>query len=243
MVPAALLTRRSKGGAFADAQSNGSSLIVARRFSRTGPQGENGCNPLFYIIQSDEPPNGWVALSTSAQWVPWLRANIPDTLAAPVRAKLISNLKHILVGLELKAALIQPHHEGDGVLFEPYFQGLISEFCVGVFSLLEGLGAAHWLGQNGLDGAEGPRVGRQDWQQALCRAFDPEAALGLPQFTETIGSARDRLHQDRLGMREDIDWHAFTYEEAFVPAMSAVRVLLRSKGELAPDVSNLPEQG
>jgi hypothetical protein len=42
-------------------------------------------------------------------------------------------------------------------------------------------------------------------------------------------------------MREDIDWHAFSYEAAFTPAISAVRALLRSRNELIPETSNLPQ--
>lgn len=190
-------------------------------------------------MRSDERPDGWVAISTSNSWLPWLNANIPATLAAQVRARLKSNLKHILVGLELKAALVQPHHEQPGVLFEPYFQGLISDFCIGAFSVLEGVGAAHWLHQQGIDGADGPQVGRNQWLQALRHSFDPDDAFRLAEETEITRQVRDRLHQDRLGMREDIDWHAFSYEAAFAPAISAIRTLLRSRDDLVPDTSNL----
>lgn len=196
---------------------------------------------MFYIVRSDERPDGWAALSTSNSWLPLLNANIPVALAGPVKGKLKSNLKHILVGLELKAALIQPHHEQPGVLFEPYFQSLISEFCVGAFSVLEGMGAAHWIEQQGIDGADGPQVGRQQWLEAICQAFDPDNAFQLAEDTETTRLVRDRLHQDRLGMREEIDWHAFTYEAAFVPAIRAVGTLLRSRDELVPETSNLPQ--
>ena len=195
---------------------------------------------MYYIVSLDEQPDGFAMISTSASWEQWLKANIPHPLAQLVRARLRSNLKHILVGLELKAALIQPHHDQHGVLFAPYFQAIISEFCFGAFSVLEGLGVANWLAQEGLDGSGGPYPGREQWTNALVQAFDPEGEFGLADATERTRSVRDRLHQDRLAIREDIDWHAFSYEAGFAPAISAIRTLLRSHAELVPQTSNLP---
>jgi hypothetical protein len=64
---------------------------------------------MFFITQSDERPDGYVHLSTANAWTVWLSRNIPVGLHADVRHRLNSNLKHLLVGLELKAALIDPH--------------------------------------------------------------------------------------------------------------------------------------
>lgn len=198
---------------------------------------------MFYILQPEERPESFVHLSTSAQWVPWLSRNIPNEISADVRQRLISNLKHLIVGLELKTALIIPHRfrppNGRPTLFEPYYQNLIQEFCVGAFSVIEGLGAAHWLHQNGHDGADGRRIFRQEWRVALCSTYDETGELGLNDCIERTLSVRDRLHQDTLGARANIDWHAFSYEAAFLPASSAIRILLLREAGSVPETSNL----
>ncbi len=198
---------------------------------------------MFFVTQSDERPDGYVVLSHANQWEEWLVRNIPISLDDEVRRRLRSNLKHLFVGLELKAALIAPHaHRGPGdrpMLFESYFQNLIQEFCVGAFSVLEGLGAAHWLDRHGQDGAAAPFIRRDDWLPALCAVYDADCGQGLLEaVTQTVG-VRDRLHQDKLGAREDIDWHAFSYTEAFVPAAQAVRTLLRRHADAVPGTTNL----
>src|SRR3954453_7353209 len=79
-----------------------------------------------------------------------------------VHDRLVSNLKHILVGLEMKAALVVPHAKrgnGKSLLYEPYFQPMNFEFCVGTFSICEGLGSALWLVENGRDGSAGDQIG------------------------------------------------------------------------------------
>ncbi|MCA0451412.1 MAG: hypothetical protein LCH62_16820, partial [Proteobacteria bacterium] len=138
---------------------------------------------MHFIIASDERPNGWVRISDANHWQEWLNLNVPADIHHNVRQTLISNLKHILVGLELKKSLILPHAQTapgmNGVLFEPYFQTLIFEFCVGVFSVLEGLGASHWLSQIGQDGFNNPRVHRNNWRSALCAVYDPAGAHEL----------------------------------------------------------------
>lgn len=198
---------------------------------------------MLYIIQSDERPNGYVTLSESTQWTPWLARTIPGELDKEVRRRLISNLKHLLVGLEMKAALIAPHHDtGPGkrpVLFEPYYQNLILEFCVAAFSVVEGLGSAHWLAGEGVDGADGPTIRRNQWKPALLAIYDPDGRSGLDGDVERTLTVRDRLHQDKLGARDDIDWHAFSYDAAFAPAASAIRTLLRREAESVPATSNL----
>lgn len=173
----------------------------------------------------------------------WLHHNIPDAVHPDIKRRLNSNLRHILVGLELKAALIEPHeNRGPGerpVLFEPYFQNLISEFCVAAFSVIEGLGAAHWLAQNGNDGRNSPRVNREQWLPALRAVYDVNDAHGLGAAVEATLPVRDKLHQDRLGLREDIDWHALSYEAAFMPARRAIGIVLIRNADLVPKASNL----
>ena len=202
-----------------------------------------GVNRMLFVTRPDERPDGYHVLSESNHWVCWLSRNIPAELDREVRRRLTSNLKHLLVGLELKAALINPHHHrgpnGRPVLFEPYFQNLILEFCVGAFSVLEGLGSGHWLHQNGLDGADAPRINRDQWLPALCVVYDETGDHGLHDAIEQTLAVRDKLHQDRLGTREDIDWHALSYNAAFVPASGAIRTLLKREADAVPETSNL----
>jgi hypothetical protein len=61
--------------------------------------------------------------------------------------------------------------------------------------VLEGLGAAHWLSQNGLDGADSRKIHRNDWHPALCAVYDVNEEHGL-----------DALHQDQIGARTNIDF-------------------------------------
>ncbi|MFD0850615.1 hypothetical protein [Sphingosinicella xenopeptidilytica] len=198
---------------------------------------------MFYITEPDERPDGWVNLSDASQWIRWLNHNIPDDLDNEVRRRLSSNLRHLIVGLELKTALILPHawrnQNQRAVLFESYFQNLILEFCVATFSVVEGLGAAHWLSQSGYDGADGRRIGRSDWRPALCDVYDQTGEHGLNDAIERTLSVRDKLHQDKIGARMDIDWHALSYEAAFVPASRVICTLLRKGAELVPERSNL----
>jgi hypothetical protein len=169
--------------------------------------------------------------------------NIPQGLHPEVSRRLTSNLKHLLVGLELKAALIEPHAHRTAterpVLFEPYFQNLILEFCVATFSVLEGLGAAHWLASNGVDGADGPTIYRNQWQPILTAIYDENGQFGLDAHVTATLAVRDKLHQDRLGAREDIDWHALSYDVAFVPARPAISTLLLREAEFVPENTNL----
>ena len=198
---------------------------------------------MLFVTRQQERPDGYVNLSDSNSWARWLYRNVPDRIHRTVTRRLVSNLKHLLVGLELKAALISQHqHRAEGersVLFEPYFQNFILEFCVASFSVFEGLGSAQWLDQNGQNGADGPRIQRRQWLPALAAVYDETGEHGLVPNVESTLSVRDRLHQDKLGVREDIDWHAFSYEAAFVPASSAIRTLLLRERELVPGTSNL----
>jgi hypothetical protein len=191
---------------------------------------------MFYI--TDERPEGYVVLSQANQWVRWLARNTPADIPADIRIRLNSNLKHLMVGLELKTALIEGHEQGrhdHSVLFESYFQNFISEFCVAAFSVLEGLGTVHWLAQNG--DANGPN--RNQWRQALVAVYDENGEHGLNDNVGSTLEVRDKLHQDRLGMRDNIDWHAFSYEAAFMPARRAIATLLLREAEFVPEPSNL----
>jgi hypothetical protein len=195
---------------------------------------------MFYI--TDERPKGYVVLSEANQWMGWLARNIPEAVHADVRKRLNSNLKHLLVGIELKASLIEGHEQArkeHSVLFESYFQNFISEFCVAAFSVLEGLGSAHWLAQNGEHGADGPKIHRDQWRQALAVVYDENGEHRLNDNVGSILAVRDKLHQDRLGMRDNIDWHAFSYEDAFVPARRAIATLLLREADSVPERSNL----
>lgn len=198
---------------------------------------------MYFVVGQDARPEGYEVVNETTAWTVWLARNIPHGLHPDVRRRLFSNLKHILVGLEFKAALISGHHNRGAtdrpVLFQSYYQILIHEFCVGAFSVIEGLGAAHWLRREGRDGSDANYVPRARWLAELCAVYDPEDRHGLLANIETTLGVRDRLHQDRLGARAEIDWHSFTYDAAFVPARAAVRVLLTRAAEAVPERSNL----
>lgn len=196
----------------------------------------------FHLIELPGQPNGYVNLSDSSDWEAWIRKCLPAGLAQVVHNRLVSNLKHILVALEMKAALIVPHAKrgnGKSLLFEPYFQMLNFEFCVGTFSICEGLGSALWLVENGRDGSAGDRIESDQWRSSLARKFDPEAKFGLDADVGSAKGVRDKLHQDKVGARAEIDWHAFTYEKAFVPAARAMRNLLRTNADAVSTKTNL----
>ena len=202
---------------------------------------------MLFITRSDNRPAGYVNLSTATAWEGWLINNIPTSLHTEVRRRLRSNLKHLLVGLELKAALIDPQahrgHNDPSILFEPYYQNLIMEFGVATFSVIEGLGAAHWLDQNQQDGSDPVRIGRDAWRAALCAVYDAAGEHDLDADVVRTLAVRDLLHQDKLGARENIDWHAMTYEAAFEPASRAIRTLLRREAAAVPATSNLNAGG
>lgn len=194
---------------------------------------------MFYLIELPEKPLGYVNLSTASAWEAWIRKCLPAGLDQEVQRRLISNLKHVIVGLEMKAALIVPHAKQGRVLFESYFHMLNFEFCVGMFSLCEGLGSAIWLRENDLDGSAADRIGIDKWKSSLEKNFDSKAKFGLGADVDRVKSVRDKLHQDRLGARENIDWHAFSYDEAFTPAARAMRCLLSTNAGDVPKETNL----
>lgn len=197
---------------------------------------------MFYLADYPQDPPGFVHLSTSAQWEPWLNGAIPAGLHADVTNRLRSNLKHILMGLEMKAALIVPHAtrvSNRSVLFEPYCQLMIFEFCVGAFSVCEGIGSAIWLRAQNQDGSNAPRIAPDDWIGALVTAADPQAARDLDHKVRGVKDVRDKIHQDRLGARTEIDWHAFDYGQAFVPAKDGLGIVLQLNADGIPPTTNL----
>ncbi|TAU02195.1 hypothetical protein [Rhizobium ruizarguesonis] len=197
---------------------------------------------MFYITSLPEEPEGYVNISTSSEWERWVRRSLPEGLDVEVQRRLISNLKHVLVGLELKAALIVPHARrgsGPSVLFEPYLHIMSFEFCVGAFSVFEGIGSALWLRGNGFDGSAANRIGFEEWKPPLISTFDPDGQFSLEAGVDRVKSVRDKLHQDRLGARENIDWHAFSFDEAFVPAFTALQCLLLQRERHLPEGTNL----
>jgi uncharacterized cysteine cluster protein YcgN (CxxCxxCC family) len=72
--------------------------------------------------------------------------------------------------------------------------------------VLEGLGAAHWLSQNGLDGADSRKIHRNDWHPALCAVYDVNEEHGLDAAVRATSGVRDKLHQDQIGARTNIDF-------------------------------------
>jgi hypothetical protein len=194
---------------------------------------------VFYLIELPEQTSGYVNRSTASDWEAWIQKCLPAGLHQEVQRRLISNLKHVLVGLEMKAALIVPDAKRGKLLFEPYFHMLNFEFCVGMFSICEGLGSAIWLRDNDLDGSAAERIAIEQWKSSLEKKFDPEAKLRLRVDVDSVKSVRDKLHQDRLGARENIDWHAFSYDNVFTPAARALRYLLRTNFADVPKETNL----
>lgn len=197
---------------------------------------------MFHLIKLPDQPSGFVNLSITSDWEAWIRKCLPAGLHQDVHRRLVSNLKHVMVGLEMKAALIVPHAKrgnGPSILFESYFHILNFEFCVGMFSLCEGLGSAIWLRENNRDGSAADHIAIEQWKPSLAGKFDPDAKFGLDADVGSVKSVRDKLHQDRLGAREDIDWHAFTYDKAFTPAARAMRCLLGTNTSEVPKETNL----
>ncbi len=199
---------------------------------------------MYYLTTMPEGgAAGYVnTLSTATDWNLWLTDVIPTTLHHEVRNRLRSNLRHVLVGLEMKAALIVPHgtrNGGPSVLFESYFSILIFEFCVGVFSVCEGLGSAIWLHNQKNSGAAGPRIAPCKWIGALVAEADPGGQLQLGEKVRGAKAVRDKLHQDQIGARVTIDWHAFDYQSAFLPAREALRILFDLSAETIPENTNL----
>lgn len=197
---------------------------------------------MYYLTAMPEAPQGYVTLSTASDWNAWLNSIIPTALHVEVRNRLRANLRHILVGLEMKAALVIPHgtrNGGPSVLFESYFSIMIFEFCVGVFSVCEGLGSALWLESQNNNGSATPRILPDQWIGSLVAKADPTGQLHLGTKVRGVKTVRDKIHQDKIGAREAIDWHEFGYLGAFVPAREAMGILLTLNAASVPDTTNL----
>ncbi|MEO9875316.1 MAG: hypothetical protein ABJM26_04870 [Anderseniella sp.] len=200
---------------------------------------------MFYLDTGSDDRPGFHHLSSANNWVYWISGALPDEADDEVKRRLRSNLKHILVGLEMKAGLILPHCKriwGRKVLFEPYCKIMIFEFCVGVFSICEGFGSIHYLVSRNDDGSAGTQVNYKKWSSTLKSTFDNDGEAGLGEKLEIVMSIRDKIHQDKLGARSDIDWHDFSYQGAFVPAMQALQIIFNQNPERIPQTTNLTEQ-
>lgn len=60
--------------------------------------------------------------------------------------------------------------------------------------------------------------------------LDPHEATTLADDLDTAISKRDLIHQDRLGLRANIDWHAIGHEEAFLPAKRLITAIIAHRG-------------
>ncbi len=57
---------------------------------------------MFYLDLLPDDPPGYRVLSLASHWVRWIAHVLPPNLDRDVRERLKSNLKHVLVGLEMK---------------------------------------------------------------------------------------------------------------------------------------------
>lgn len=196
----------------------------------------------FQICEGVDYGRGFTAATTSAEWSGHFISLVPKSLHADVRNRLRSNLGHILSSLDIQAGLITPHAERgkrSSVLFEPFYNTLILHFCIGTYSICEGLGAAYVLEASGDDGLAGPFIQKKAWKPALLEQLDPKGATTLAGDLETVISKRDLIHRDKLGLRADIDWHAIGYEGAFLPAKRLVLGIIEHSEVPSPADTNL----
>src|SRR3546814_18749976 len=100
------------------------------------------------------------------------------------------------------------------------------EFCVGVFSICEGVGSELWLRENNLDGSAADRIGQPQWKPSRINKFDPAGDHDLGADVDRVRNVRAKIPQDRLAELENTDWHAFPFEDAFLPALRALRCFL-----------------
>ena len=196
----------------------------------------------FQVCEGVDYGRGFTAATTSAQWNGILISLVPKSLHTDVRARLRSNLAHIISSLDIQAGLIVPHAERgtrNSVLFQPFYNTLILHFCIGTYSICEGLGAAYVLQARGDDGLTGPLIGKKDWKPALLDQLDPTESTSLADDLETVISKRDLIHQDKLGLRADIDWHAIGYDGAFLPAKRLIVAIIAHSTKEPPADTNL----
>lgn len=174
------------------------------------------------------------AISCGGGWAQWISSLLPDGADINVRKYGSNNLKHIIFGLELKHALLKPHYDRNNnknILFEPYAHIMTFEFCVGVFSICEFIGVSLSVTN------ENRRVNRKCWKKALCQNFSGDNEF--EKDLDTVCQVRDRLHQDRLSSRRQIDWHDFGDESALQPAMRTLNVLFLKNSKMVPQDTNL----
>jgi hypothetical protein len=120
------------------------------------------------------------------------------------------------------------------VLFEPFYNTLILHFCIGTYSICEGLGAAFVLDARTDDGITGPFIPKKLWRPALINRLDPGGTTTLGDDLDTLISKRDLIHQDKLGARADIDWHSIGCDCAFLPAKRLIVAIIVCSGAGAP---------
>ena len=96
-----------------------------------------------------------------------------------------------------------------------------------------------WRDRPKRDSPAAPRVAPDDWIAALCSEFDPIGVHDLKANVRHTKEVRDKIHQDRIGARADIDWHDFGYDKAFIPARDALQPLLRQFEDQVPKTTNL----
>ena len=179
---------------------------------------------LFRLSEYTENGYGFVMNSTVKKWESWLKVHIK---VPEYDIILIKNLAHIMLGLEMKAGLILAQQK-DNILYNPYIKILSFEFCVGVFSICEGLGS----NRSG-------STKKKEWKKALCDYFDSDETLNLKKNIETVIKIRDKIHQDKTDERDHIDYHSFRYEESFQPALELIQSLLKKSNECVPEGTNL----
>lgn len=195
----------------------------------------------FQIREGVDYGDGFTTATNSAEWHKHLKNLVPTSLHSDVQNRLRSNLAHILSSLDIEAGLILPHAERrarSAVLFEPFYNTLILHFCIGTYSICEGLGAAFVLDARTDDGITGPLIHKKDWKPALINRLDPEGTTTLVDDLEAVISKRDLIHQDKLGARADIDWHSIGYDSAFLPAKRLIAaIIVRSRADAPADTN------
>ena len=199
----------------------------------------------FHLTKLTNPEKGFTYLSTSKEWKIWLDAVIPDTIDQQIHNRLSSNLKHILLGLEMKAGLILPHaysklkSNQKALLFEPYHQILTFEFCLGTWSVCEGLGTAHHLANHQKSGRRIKKIRSNIIISALTKAYSSNNQYQFELETKQVRNIRNMIHQDNLFKRDNIDWHALGYQAAFIPALNVLSSLFETEKHLVPKRTNL----
>jgi|SaaInlStandDraft_1057018.scaffolds.fasta_scaffold113921_2 hypothetical protein len=193
---------------------------------------------LFYLSEYNENEDGFLHNSKVSVWYNWLRFHIPSTPSnKETEEKLAKNLAHIILGLEMKAGLILAHQRtNQSILYDPYLKIMSFEFCVGVFSICEGLGSIIVISQNP---NSKKKIKINEWKKALCDCFDSDETLNIKVYLETVIKVRNKIHQDKIHKRDSIDYHSFAYKNSFEPALTLIQSLLEKPGKDVPKDTNL----